>query len=749
MKIEKMNPHYSFTNPASVYDEEALTALELAGRQAAKVNEVIEALNTLESNLFAEMDKAVETEVKDYVSSGEFDKAIEEHIGDLETRVDNIVSGGSANKDAEVVDMRMTGSGVVYPSAGDSLRDQIKDAENSARAIMYFGAGATYEWGTADEPVGGVVLNFPSKLTLWSHRWTGEIEWNQIDSSEVEKLNLVVNSDGSAQIVLPAYSAFAFNVYTRKFYMRNGSKGNVGDILLLFNTHHRITHGCLWSWFVWKQVNQNAADIVVNRLDAQRSVAYSRAGYVYSGISNHVEFTTDYVNNALLVRCPKPLARFTSMGSGSIPWDTATSAIAANVVIDGEVCTFTLPNYTTLVFSENSDKYYIRNGGTINYDEIPLVQNTYCFPLRGTLVDEWGSKIGMNGGTGSGSDSSSETVSGDTAASIQAAFDDVKAAAVPVSDEASWGDSWATKRDCDKIMFFTDPHLCEGEDWAAGFAKYKQRLKAAFEAFAPDFVFCGGDWLGNSDTIETARAKLAFINGQMRAMFGDKYCPILGNHDTNYQGISTEGAEANTGTLVKKDISMLWDMPTRDKCYYSIESDNGYIYVVFDTWTDRDVDTDEAKAYWGEQLDWFINILNAHKADEEQKTVIILMHQIWMTETTLHPLADAIRAYAFNAGHFTMAGEYFGSARVNLEKGSGTPVCPVIFGGHLHSEKQADYTEDSEEKFFVRCLARPSLKNTDKGCIDLVWLDGTSSNNSTIHVTPFGGTTTTHSVPRY
>lgn len=40
MSIEPIN-HYSLTNPASVYDEEALTALELAARTAGKVNEVI------------------------------------------------------------------------------------------------------------------------------------------------------------------------------------------------------------------------------------------------------------------------------------------------------------------------------------------------------------------------------------------------------------------------------------------------------------------------------------------------------------------------------------------------------------------------------------------------------------------------------------------------------------------------------------------------------------------------------------
>lgn len=38
-------PHYSLENPATVYDEESLTALQLAARTAAKVNEAVEAVN--------------------------------------------------------------------------------------------------------------------------------------------------------------------------------------------------------------------------------------------------------------------------------------------------------------------------------------------------------------------------------------------------------------------------------------------------------------------------------------------------------------------------------------------------------------------------------------------------------------------------------------------------------------------------------------------------------------------------------
>ena len=47
-KIKPLNPHYSMQNPATVYDEEALTTLEMCGRLGAKLNEVITAVNGCE-----------------------------------------------------------------------------------------------------------------------------------------------------------------------------------------------------------------------------------------------------------------------------------------------------------------------------------------------------------------------------------------------------------------------------------------------------------------------------------------------------------------------------------------------------------------------------------------------------------------------------------------------------------------------------------------------------------------------------
>ena len=124
-----MNLHYAFENPASVYDEEALTALELAGRQGAKINEVIEDQNSLraytEKTVNVTIPAEVVKEIDRCIKSGDFDEAIRIYTGNLEKRVDNLIDSipeGGTTMDAEIIDARTDPDGHVYGSAGAALR---------------------------------------------------------------------------------------------------------------------------------------------------------------------------------------------------------------------------------------------------------------------------------------------------------------------------------------------------------------------------------------------------------------------------------------------------------------------------------------------------------------------------------------------------------------------------------------------------------------------------------------------------
>ena len=133
--------HYSLERPTSVYDEEALTALQLSARTAGKVNEAVRAFNALEAdtnehlenqdNRLTRMEEeqipnTVREEIDLDIESGRFDQAISDYADDLGGRVDNLLSKvveGSTTMDAEVIDARTNSAGVQLPNAGTAVRD--------------------------------------------------------------------------------------------------------------------------------------------------------------------------------------------------------------------------------------------------------------------------------------------------------------------------------------------------------------------------------------------------------------------------------------------------------------------------------------------------------------------------------------------------------------------------------------------------------------------------------------------------
>lgn len=162
MEIKKLNEHYSITRPSTVYDEEALTTLELVGRTTAKVNEVVDAQNALhkatnehlekqdtkiseavseQNNTISDAIKAqnqhittietvtmpnkVTTEVQRKINSGEFSEEVDRYYNNLSRRIDNLanLSEGSTSGDAELIDGRVDAGGAVHTNIGANIRN--------------------------------------------------------------------------------------------------------------------------------------------------------------------------------------------------------------------------------------------------------------------------------------------------------------------------------------------------------------------------------------------------------------------------------------------------------------------------------------------------------------------------------------------------------------------------------------------------------------------------------------------------
>lgn len=147
MALNPLNHHYSMENPASIYDEEAMTALELAARTVAKVNETVEAFNTLETETIehlAQQDASIPVEVaakvQEHINNGDFDAAIGEYANFLSARVDNLLGhvdpGSITNRDAEVVDARLMWDGETNVSLGEAIRLQINSALKGTRKML-------------------------------------------------------------------------------------------------------------------------------------------------------------------------------------------------------------------------------------------------------------------------------------------------------------------------------------------------------------------------------------------------------------------------------------------------------------------------------------------------------------------------------------------------------------------------------------------------------------------------------------
>ena len=124
--------HYSINNPASVYDEESLTALELAGRTAQKVNECADLVNKNEQDVADAKEYMVDN--LDYFVERRIDELNES--GQLETILLQRVGTGKVDKGGnEQVTMNMLAQDVKTAMTGGSVAVVGDGAVNTSNIV--------------------------------------------------------------------------------------------------------------------------------------------------------------------------------------------------------------------------------------------------------------------------------------------------------------------------------------------------------------------------------------------------------------------------------------------------------------------------------------------------------------------------------------------------------------------------------------------------------------------------------------
>ena len=185
------------------------------------------------------------------------------------------------------------------------------------------------------------------------------------------------------------------------------------------------------------------------------------------------------------------------------------------------------------------------------------------------------------------------------------------------------------------FLFFTDPHLLGAinvfsQDDRSSLIGAFDVAKELYDTLKLGFCLCGGDWLNFGDTQEMAKEKLLFADQQMKMKF-TQYYKMMGNHDTNYQGIVSLD-DPKRGDLPRAFIDNEYFSET-GSAYFSFSSKETQ-YLVLDSGIDYTLKLDD---YRWEQIKWFANQLK----ETNNKHVALLVHMFY-SEGELTPMSKII-----------------------------------------------------------------------------------------------------------
>lgn len=223
------------------------------------------------------------------------------------------------------------------------------------------------------------------------------------------------------------------------------------------------------------------------------------------------------------------------------------------------------------------------------------------------------------------------------------------------------------------FIFMTDPHLLHyGNGFDENlFKTYIGLLLKYYNMLPVDWMICGGDWLNERDYQDVACWKLGYMDATMRKLFKNYY-PVLGNHDTNYQGV-VSALDSSRGDLTHRTLINLMFRENKNTYYEWLG--NNTRFFVFDTQTDWESAMDAFK--WT-QINWFAESLLTNRDPH----IIVLQHIYYSSGTSIAPMSTNIQAIcgAFNRrGSITLNGITY-----NFSGATGKIHC--IIAGHNHTD---------------------------------------------------------------
>lgn len=147
------------------------------------------------------------------------------------------------------------------------------------------------------------------------------------------------------------------------------------------------------------------------------------------------------------------------------------------------------------------------------------------------------------------------------------------------------------------FIFFTDPH--NANDWY-GETPYEmiegmRLIRTTFENSPAQYVVCGGDWLNYGHTYNETLLLTGRIKNLCRTEISDKCYNIIGNHDNNSAGTTTNN-------ISQALLRRLWF--DSDKGYYTVDTDRTTAFMF-----DSGLESTGQTSYRLAQAKWFAESL--------------------------------------------------------------------------------------------------------------------------------------------